>query len=64
MAENRILIVEDDKGISDIVALNLRYVGYEVMPFDDGTAAAVFLEQDHSFDLAPGTPPQIGRAHV
>jgi len=52
MAENRILIVEDDKGISDIVALNLRYVGYEVMPFDDGTAAAVFLEQDHSFDLA------------
>lgn len=52
MAENRILVVEDDKGISDIVALNLRYVGYEVMPFGDGIAAAVFLEQDHSFDLA------------
>ena len=52
MASNRILIVEDDKGISDIVALNLRYVGYEVVPFDEGGAAAVFLEQDHSFDLA------------
>lgn len=52
MAENRILVVEDDKGISDIVALNLRFVGYEVVPFDDGTATAIFLEEDHSFDLA------------
>ena len=52
MATNRILIVEDDKGISDIVALNLRYVGYEVVSFDDGSAAAAFLEQEHSFDLA------------
>ena len=52
MASNRILMVEDDKGISDIVALNLRYVGYEVVSFDEGGAAAEFLEQDHSFDLA------------
>lgn len=29
MASNRILIVEDDHGISDTVALNLRYVGYD-----------------------------------
>lgn len=26
---NRILIVEDDKGISDAVALNMQFVGYE-----------------------------------
>lgn len=52
MAENRILVVEDDKGISDIVALNLRYVGYEVVTFDDGSDAAASLEHDHSFDLA------------
>ena len=52
MAANRILLVEDDHGISDTVALNLRYVGYEVMAFDDGNAAAAYLAQDHSFDLA------------
>ena len=52
MSANRILIVEDDHGISDTVALNLRYVGYEVMAFDDGNAAAEYLSQDHSFDLA------------
>ena len=52
MAANRILIVEDDKGICDTVALNLRFVGYEVVTFDDGGAAAAALAQDHSFDLA------------
>lgn len=52
MAKNRILVVEDDKGISDAVALNLQYSGYDVMVFDDGSIAAQYLEQDHSFDLA------------
>lgn len=49
---NRILIVEDDKGISDTVALNLRYVGYDVMVISDGNAAATYLDQDPAFDLA------------
>lgn len=52
MAVNRILIVEDDPGIAEVVALNLRYVGYEYMIFDDGKDAAEHLAQDHSFDLA------------
>jgi DNA-binding response OmpR family regulator len=52
MAANRILMIEDDKGISDAVTLNLQYSGYEYMLFDDGSAAARYLEQDHSFDLA------------
>ena len=52
MSANRILIVEDDKGISDTVALNLRYVGYEYMSFDNGSEAAAYLEKDHAFDLA------------
>lgn len=52
MAANRILIVEDDKGISDTIALNLRYVGYEYEVFGDGSEAAAYLEGDHSFDLA------------
>lgn len=52
MAANRILIVEDDHGISDTVALNLRYVGYECTVFDDGAEAATALENDHAYDLA------------
>lgn len=52
MAANRILIVEDDSAIAETVALNLRYVGYEYMHFDDGQKAADYLIQDHSFDLA------------
>lgn len=52
MAANRILIVEDDKGISDIIALNLRYVGYEYKVIENGSEAAAYLKSDHSFDLA------------
>lgn len=52
MAANRILFIEDDKGISDAVSLNLQYAGYEFKVFDDGAAAARYLEEDHSFDLA------------
>ena len=52
MAANRILIVEDDGSIAETVALNLKYVGYEYMVFDDGSKAAEYLVKDHSFDLA------------
>lgn len=52
MAANRIIIVEDDPAIAETVALNLRYVGYEYMLFDDGKKAAEYLVIDHSFDLA------------
>lgn len=50
--KNRILIVEDDKGISDAVALNMQFVGYDYMVFDDGAKAAAYLADDHAFDLA------------
>lgn len=52
MSANRILIVEDDSAIADSVALNLKYVGYEYMVFDDGQKAADYLDADHAFDLA------------
>lgn len=52
MAANRIFLVEDDKGTSDAVALNLRFAGYECRAFDDGRQAADFLREDHDFDLA------------
>ena len=50
--KNRILIVEDDEGISSAVALNLRVAGYECTVFDDGQKAAESLQADHGYDLA------------
>ena len=50
--KNRILIVEDDRAISDAVALNMQFVGYDYMVFDDGVKAASCLATDHAFDLA------------
>ena len=41
--KNRILIVEDDRAISDAVALNMQFVGYDYMVFDDGAKAAACL---------------------
>ena len=52
MAVNRILLVEDDKSVSDGLITNLQLVGYETVLFGDGRDAADFLAQSHSFDLA------------
>lgn len=50
--KNRILIVEDDKGISDAIALNMQFVGYDYVVFDDGKKVVDYLSDDHAFDLA------------
>ena len=50
--KNRILIVEDDHAISDAVALNMQFIGYEYAVFDDGKKAADSLADDHAYDLA------------
>jgi len=52
VASNRILVVEDDKAISDFIAINLQYTGYEYVVISDGNETALYLEQDHSFDMA------------
>lgn len=41
--KNRILIVEDDHAISDAVALNMQFVGYEYAVFDDGKKSRTAL---------------------
>lgn len=33
MAANRVLVVEDNKAISDFIAINLQYTGYDYMVF-------------------------------
>ena len=52
MAKNRILIVEDDSNIAESIALNLDLSGYDYHIIDDGLAVVVYLQNDHSFDLA------------
>lgn len=49
---NRILVVEDDKAISDLIANNLQYTGYNYTVLFDGDEAVSHLEQDHAYDLA------------
>lgn len=50
--ENRILIVEDDADIADIIAVNLQYSGYSYVAIDDGGKAAELVAKDDAFDLA------------
>ena len=52
MAENRLLIIEDDKAIAKALTMNLELAGYVVIRYDDGAKALDGLKQDHSFDLA------------
>lgn len=52
MAENRLLVIEDDKAIAKALTLNLELAGYLVTHYDDGAKALESLKQSHSFDLA------------
>ena len=47
----RVLIVEDEKPISDLIKLSLSKAGYSCTCAYDGTTAANILEEEH-FDLA------------
>ena len=59
--KNRILVVEDDRDIRDILLLNLELSGYAYSAFEDGAAALASLDTDCRYDLAlldvmlPGT---------
>ncbi len=46
----RILLVEDEKNILDILKLNLEMEGYEVVSATDGLTALKYIEEQH-FDL-------------
>lgn len=39
MAENKILLVEDEKNLLSVIKLNLEMEGYKVFPFEDGLQA-------------------------
>ena len=49
---NRILIIEDDAAIAEVLRLNLECADYTVTAFDNGLAAWNALAADHDYDLA------------
>lgn len=49
---NRILVVEDDTAISELICMNLEVAGYEVVPVLDGNCVEEVLEREAPFDLA------------
>ena len=51
---NRILVVEDDTAISELICMNLEVTGYEVVPVLDGNEVEGTLEKEENFDLALG----------
>lgn len=52
MAQNRVLIVEDEISIAKMIAMNLKVAGYETKMFHDGREAAEALEEEHAYDIA------------
>lgn len=49
---NRILVVENDTAISELICMNLEVTGYEVVPVLDGNEVEGTLEKEEDFDLA------------
>ena len=49
---NRILVVEDDTAMSELICMNLEVTGYEVVPVLDGNEVEGTLEKEEDFDLA------------
>jgi DNA-binding response OmpR family regulator len=48
----RVLVVEDDRGVRDVVRIALEYEGMDVEVVKSGEAALGFFESSYSFDLA------------
>ncbi len=48
---DRVCIVEDEKSLADLIALNLELEGYEVMVIPSGRKAIDMIPEMHQFDL-------------
>ena len=48
----KILVIEDDNSISELICMNLGAAGYEAIPIMDGFAAEEFLQDAKSKDIA------------
>lgn len=50
--KTRILVIEDEPAINDLICMNLEVAGYEVQPYLDGSEASHSLGEDHAYGCA------------
>lgn len=50
--QKRILIIEDEEAINDLLVINLQTAGYETKSFYNGMDVSVYLKEKKDFDLA------------
>ena len=50
--QGKIIVVEDEMAINDLIAMNLEVTGYEVVSCLDGLEAEETLKKEKDFDLA------------
>lgn len=48
----KILVIEDETAINDLLCINLEVAGYDVQSFFDGSEAEAALEKKHDYDCA------------
>lgn len=48
----RILVIEDEMAINDLLCMNLEAAGYETLGYLDGNDASEGVVQDHEFRCA------------
>ena len=48
----RILVIEDEMSINDLLCMNLEIAGYETVGYLDGNEAYEAIIQDHAFQCA------------
>lgn len=52
MVKTKILVIEDDNAISELICMNLEAAGYEALPLLDGVEAEVFLRDAEEKNIA------------
>ena len=52
MKDLRILVIEDEMSINDLLCMNLEIAGYETVGYLDGNEAYEAIIQDHAFQCA------------
>lgn len=50
--KTKILVIEDDSAISELICMNLEAAGYETFPILDGLSAEVFLKEPDKREIA------------
>ncbi|MDE5779313.1 MAG: response regulator transcription factor [Lachnospiraceae bacterium] len=48
----KILVIEDEISINDLICMNLSIAGYEPVPFFDGEEISQHLKEENGYDLA------------